>query len=194
MSRNEGVGETSPWINGWHPSAHQLRSPNFGPRPPGVSLDLIVVHSISLPPGVYGGDGVQRLFTNSLDWEEHPYYQSIRGLEVSAHFYISRNGDLWQFVSCDDRAWHAGVSSHEGRVNCNDYSIGIELEGVEGDTFETQQYARLGELCRALKSRYPIAHIAGHQHVAPDRKSDPGPGFDWRFFQQILAWNPKYFP
>jgi AmpD protein len=157
-------------------------------------VDLIVVHSISLPPGNYGGDGVQRLFTNTLDWNAHPYYRSIEGLQVSAHFYIRRNGELWQFVSCDDRAWHAGVSHYRGRDNCNDDSIGIELEGLEGDLFETAQYETLASLCAAIPQRYPIAHIAGHEHVAPGRKIDPGIGFSWAHLRQTLGWPLQCFP
>jgi AmpD protein len=119
------------WEEGWYVPARRCPSPNFGPRPAGVSIDLTVVHSISLPPGVYGGDAIERLFTNRLDWDAHPYFQQIRGLEVSAHFLVRRDGALVQFVSCDARAWHAGRSSWRGRDNCNDYSIGIELEGLE---------------------------------------------------------------
>ena len=137
---------------------------------------------------------MQRLFTNQLPWEEHAYYETIRGLEVSCHFYIDRKGGVWQFVSCDDRAWHAGVSSYSGRDNCNDYSIGIELEGMEGDVFEAEQYKALGSLCIELKTRYPIAHLAGHEHVAPGRKFDPGKGFDWLHLQNLLGWPTKCFP
>ena len=120
------------WQHGWYRHARALPSPNFGPRPANTAIDLIVVHSISLPPGEFGGDHVQALFTNTLDWDAHPYFQTIRGLEVSAHFFIRRDGALWQFVSVDDRAWHAGASCFGGRDNCNDYSVGIELEGLEG--------------------------------------------------------------
>jgi N-acetyl-anhydromuramoyl-L-alanine amidase len=167
------------WQDGWYQLARRLESPNFGQRPDGAQIDLIVIHSISLPPGQYGGDEVQQLFCNTLDWDAHPYFDTIRGMEVSAHFYIRRNGELWQFVSCLDRAWHAGQSSHLGRANCNDYSIGIELEGLEGDTFESAQYETLMGVCAALQQAYPIAHIVGHEHIAPGRKADPGAGFDW---------------
>jgi len=179
---------------GWYRFAHRLPSPNFGARPAAALIDLIVVHSISLPPGHYGGDEVARLFTNTLDWQAHPYFEQIRGLEVSAHFYVRRNGELWQFVGCDDRAWHAGVSSYRGRDNCNDDSIGIELEGLEGDPFEAPQYETLGSLCAALAQRYPIAHMAGHEHIAPGRKQDPGSGFRWPALHNILGWDPRYFP
>lgn len=182
------------WEGGWLRHAVRLPSPNFGPRPPQACIDLIVVHSISLPPGQYGGSGVQELFTNRLDWDAHPYYQQIRGLEVSAHFYIRRGGELWQFVSCDDRAWHAGRSHYRGRDNCNDDSIGVELEGLEGETFEPAQYQALTRLCQALRERYPIAHLAGHEHVAPGRKLDPGPGFDWHQLQTRLGLPSQCFP
>ena len=182
------------WHQGWYGYARRSASPNFGPRPLGAVVDLLVIHAISLPPGRYGGDEVQRLFTNTLDWEAHPYFQTIRGLQVSAHFYIRRNGELWQFVSCDARAWHAGQSSYRGRENCNDDSIGIELEGLEGDTFEAAQYESLSSLCAALAQRYPLQHVAGHQHVAPGRKNDPGAGFRWDFLQRSLGWADRYFP
>lgn len=182
------------WDGGWLRQAIRLASPNCGPRPPQACIDLVVVHSISLPPGQYGGQAVQELFTNRLDWDAHPYYQQIRGLEVSAHFYIRRNGELWQFVSGDDRAWHAGRSHYRGRDNCNDDSIGVELEGLEGDTFEPAQYEALATLCQALAQRYPIAHVAGHEHVAPGRKQDPGPGFDWPRLRGMLDFSSQCFP
>ncbi len=182
------------WQQGWHSQAQKLASPNFGPRPTGACVDLIVIHSISLPPGQYGGDAVQRLFTNQLDWDAHPYFQDIRGLEVSSHFYIRRDGSLWQFVSCNDRAWHAGQSEYRGRRNCNDDSIGIELEGLEGDTFEDAQYQQLAFLCQDIQSHYPIAHLAGHEHIAPGRKMDPGPGFQWQRLKLLLDFPPQVFP
>jgi AmpD protein len=182
------------WLQGWHLQAQRLTSPNFGPRPAAVCIDLIVVHSISLPPGQYVGDAVQRLFTNQLDWDAHPYFQRIRGLKVSAHFFIRRDGSLWQFVSCDDRAWHAGASHYKGKSNCNDHSVGIELEGLEGETFEDAQYLRLAQLCRDLKQNYPIVHVAGHEQIAPDRKMDPGPGFEWPRLQKLLDFPPQAFP
>jgi AmpD protein len=186
--------DTGLWQSGWYRFARPLRSPNFGPRPTDAQIDLIVLHSISLPPGRYGGDEVQQLFTNSLDWNAHPYFSGIRGLEVSAHFYVRRNGELWQFVSCDDRAWHAGASTWRGRSNCNDDSIGIELEGLEGDTFEHAQYETLASLCPAIAQRYAISFIAGHEHIAPGRKEDPGPGFDWRLLREQLGWDLAMFP
>ena len=182
------------WHDGWYGFAQALRSPNFGPRPEGTRTDLIVLHSISLPPGIYGGNEVQQLFTNQIDADAHPYFEGLRGLEVSSHFYVRRTGELWQFVSCDERAWHAGVSSWCGRANCNDYSIGIELEGLEGERFEAAQYDTLARLCPAIAQRYAIAHIAGHEHIAPGRKQDPGAGFDWPLLQSRLAWNSQMFP
>ena len=192
-----GVPETEAsalWRRGWYRFARVLPSPNFGARPPDACIDLIVVHSISLPPGQYGGSEVQQLFTNALDWAAHPYFTQIKGLEVSSHFYIQRNGELWQFVSCDDRAWHAGVSHYRGRDRCNDDSVGIELEGLEGETFEPPQYETLAGLCAALAQRYPIGHIAGHEHIAQGRKQDPGSGFDWPQLQRTLGWADRCFP
>ncbi|RYF71821.1 MAG: 1,6-anhydro-N-acetylmuramyl-L-alanine amidase AmpD [Comamonadaceae bacterium] len=193
-SAGAGAGEYAAWDEGWWRAARRLDSPNFGPRPAGVQIDLIVLHSISLPPGQYGGDEVQALFTNRLDWNAHPYFQQIRGLEVSAHFYVRRDGSVWQFVSCDARAWHAGASAWRGRSNCNDDSIGIELEGLEGERFDAPQYDALLRLMPALAQRYPIAHIAGHEHIAPGRKQDPGPGFDWWRLRRQLNWPADHFP
>ncbi|WP_219216150.1 1,6-anhydro-N-acetylmuramyl-L-alanine amidase AmpD [Variovorax boronicumulans] len=182
------------WQAGWYRFARALPSPNFGARPDGARVDLIVLHSISLPPGRYGGDEVQRLFTNQLDWDAHPYFQKIRGTQVSSHFYVRRNGELWQFVSCDARAWHAGASAWRGRENCNDDSIGIELEGLEGERFEDAQYETLASLCPAIAQHYAIAFVAGHEHIAPGRKIDPGPGFTWPRLQADTAWPAAMFP
>ena len=182
------------WQDGWYRFAQHLPSPNYGPRPSGACIDLVVLHSISLPPGVYGTDHVQALFTNQLDWNAHPYFKQIEGLQVSAHFYIRRGGEVWQFVSCDDRAWHAGASQYRGRSNCNDDSIGIELEGLEGDNFDPAQYEALAALLPVLQQHYPIVHIAGHEHIAPGRKADPGPGLDWTLLQKTLALPDRYFP
>jgi AmpD protein len=182
------------WHAGWWYGARRCESPNHGVRPAGIEVSLALIHSISLPPGVYGGDGVEQLFTNRLDWDAHPYYQRIRGLQVSAHFFIRRDGELIQFVSCDERAWHAGPSSWLGRPDCNDYSIGIELEGLEGELFEAAQYARLATLLEALARVYPIRHVVGHEHVAPGRKQDPGPGFDWAALRATLGWPEASFP
>lgn len=174
--------------DGWLDGARHIASPNFGPRPPGTSIDLALIHSISLPPGEYDGDAIERLFTNRLDWDEHPYYARIRGLEVSSHFVIRRDGEALQFVSCADRAWHAGASSWNGRANCNDYAIGIELEGLEGEAFEPAQYAVLTTLLRRLAQRYALRGVVGHEHVAPGRKQDPGAGFDWAALRLRLDW------
>lgn len=182
------------WRDGWFSAARRCESPNAGPRPPGGVVDLVVVHSISLPPGVYGGDEVEALFTNRLDWDAHPYFRQIRGATVSAHFLVRRDGELVQFVSCADRAWHAGVSSWRGRPGCNDYSVGIELEGLEGDTFETPQYVALAGLIDALARHYPIAGVAGHEHVAPGRKHDPGAGFDWARLRRLVTAPAPDFP
>jgi N-acetyl-anhydromuramoyl-L-alanine amidase len=182
------------WHQGWYRFARKLASPNFGARPQSAQTDLLVIHSISLPPGEFGGCNVQRLFTNQLDWSAHPYFEGIRDLKVSSHFFIGRAGELWQFVSCDARAWHAGQSAYRGRTNCNDDSIGIELEGLEGGTFEPSQYETLAGICAAVMAQYPIAHIAGHEHIAGGRKQDPGHGFDWGLLQRSIAAPGKYFP
>jgi len=156
--------------------------------------DLIVVHSISLPPGEYGGPQIEQLFTNALAWDAHPYFQQIRGLEVSSHFLIRRDGELVQFVACERRAWHAGRSQWRGRDNCNDFSIGVELEGLEGDAFEPAQYGTLARLCRDLQARFPsLREVAGHEHVAPGRKQDPGPGFDWARLIALTGWPAHAF-
>lgn len=187
--------DSSPlWREGRYRFAGQLASPNCGPRPSQAEIDLIVLHCISLPPGQYGGDEVQRLFTNQLDWNAHPYFKRIEGMEVSSHFYIRRQGELQQFVSCDQRAWHAGASSYLGRSNCNDNSIGIELEGVDNAPFDERQYETLVSLCAALLQRYPITQVVGHEHIAPGRKTDPGSGFDWALLQQALGLSSQFFP
>jgi len=185
---------TTLWRDGWYRFAKHTPSPNFGPRPVGINIDLVVLHSISLPPGEYGGPEIEALFTNTLDWDAHPYFQQIRGAEVSAHFVIRRDGALIQFVSCDDRAWHAGRSSYQGRDNCNDFSIGIELEGLEGHTFEAPQYETLSSLCAAIAQHYQLHRITGHEHIAPDRKQDPGACFDWKLLQHSLGWCDAQLP
>ncbi|HEX5686366.1 MAG TPA: 1,6-anhydro-N-acetylmuramyl-L-alanine amidase AmpD [Ideonella sp.] len=182
------------WVDGWWSGARAIVSPNFGPRPAPAEVSLVVLHSISLPPGTYGGDAVEQLFTNRLDPDAHPAFAELRGLQVSAHFFLRRDGRLQQFVSCDQRAWHAGVSRWRGRDNCNDYSIGIELEGLEGDRFEAAQYERLVTLLRVLQKRYGRFDVAGHEHVAPARKRDPGPGFDWAGLIGRLGWRADRFP
>ena len=194
MNRPDATRATPLWLDGWYQFAGRVPSPNFGPRPTDARVDLIVIHAISLPPGQFGGDEVRRLFTNQLDWNAHPYFKSIEGMQVSAHFFIRRNGDLYQFVSCNQRAWHAGTSSYRGRDNCNDDSVGIELEGIDGGPFEEAQYESLASVCAALLQGYPIAHLAGHEHVAPGRKNDPGRGFDWHQLQQSVGLPPRFFP
>lgn len=157
----------------------------------GQRITLAVVHSISLPPGQYGGVEVERFFTNCLDYATHPYFDSLRGMRVSAHFFIRRDGAVSQFVSCEQRAWHAGVSGWAGRDECNDYSIGVELEGLEGGRFETAQYVALTRLLRSIARRYPIDEVVGHEHIAPGRKADPGTGFDWPRLDRALGGRPS---
>jgi N-acetyl-anhydromuramoyl-L-alanine amidase len=164
---------------GWVATATKIDSPNLDARPGGAVPSLAIVHGISLPPGTFGGDGVARLFTNTLDAAAHPYYATLAQLRVSAHFFIRRDGTLLQFVPCTARAWHAGVSSWRGRERCNDFSIGIELEGTDEIPYMSGQYTTLAALLRALKRRYPIEAAVGHSDVAPGRKTDPGPAFDW---------------
>lgn len=170
----------TPDDTGWLPGAHRLPSPNCDARPADTAIELIVIHAIALPPDVFEGDAVIELFTNRLDWDAHPYYQGIRGLEVSAHFFIRRDGSLIQFVPCRLRAWHAGASSWEGRERCNDFSIGIELEGSDTTPFTEAQYATLTPLLDALRAAYPIRAVVGHSDIAPGRKTDPGPHFAWQ--------------
>lgn len=185
---------SSPWLDGWYAKARHVPSPNIGERPAGTVIDLAVVHSISLPPGMYGGPEIEQLFTNQLDWSAHPYFEQIRGLEVSSHFVIRRDGELLQFASVFARAWHAGRSSWRGRDNCNDFSVGIELEGLEHEPFESAQYAALATLLQALRAAWPIAAVAGHEHIAPGRKFDPGQAFDWPLLQGLLGWPTAAFP
>lgn len=164
---------------GWIEGVRRVPSPNFDARPAGEAVSLVVIHNISLPPGEYGGPGILDLFTNRLDPGAHPYYETLRGLRVSAHFLIRRDGELIQFVSTHDRAWHAGVSCFRGRERCNDFSIGIELEGTDFEPFTEAQYATLGRLLPALAAVHPLTDITGHSDIAPGRKTDPGPCFDW---------------
>lgn len=172
--------------DGMLPGARYIASPNCDRRPEDISVELLVIHNISLPPGEFGGPGIIDLFTNNLAPAAHPYYREIADLRVSSHFLIRRDGEIIQFVSCALRAWHAGESSWRGRSCCNDFSLGVELEGSDDVSFEDAQYDRLGELTRALQSSYPIAGIVGHSDIAPGRKTDPGPCFDWaRYFALI---------
>lgn len=165
--------------DGWLQAVDHLPSPNFGERPLPGDISLIVVHNISLPPGEFGGDWVEHFFLNQLDPTAHPYFATIADVQVSAHFYVRRDGRIVQFVGCDKRAWHAGRSTWCERENCNDYSVGIELEGCDEQPFAPAQYAALWQLIDALRARYPIKAIAGHSDIAPGRKTDPGEHFDW---------------
>lgn len=164
---------------GWLREARHLPSPNHDERPPQTAVELLVVHHISLPPGRFRGDAIERLFTNRLDPAAHPAFAPLRDLRVSAHFLIRRNGALLQFVDTDRRAWHAGASSFAGRERCNDFSIGVELEGDGGHRFTAAQYRGLRRLLARLRERYPLRWVAGHSDIAPGRKYDPGPRFDW---------------
>lgn len=162
--------------------ARFLFSPNCDERPSPDDLSLIVIHGISLPPGQFGTEGVTQLFTNTLNPAEHPYYAGIAQLKVSAHVFIRRTGEIIQYVPFNQRAWHAGVSSYQGRSVCNDFSVGIELEGTDDAPYEAVQYERLNTVIAALLAHYPTLsreRIAGHEHIAPGRKTDPGAGFDW---------------
>ena len=163
-----------------------IASPNCDARPVGSAIELLVIHNISLPPGEFGGPGIIDLFTSKLDRDAHSYYREIAGLKVSSHFLIRRDGEIIQFVACDQRAWHAGESSWRGRERCNDFSIGIELEGTDDVPFEDVQYERLAELTRALNANYQITDIVGHSDIAPGRKTDPGPCFDWVRYRSLI--------
>ncbi|AOJ00883.1 N-acetyl-anhydromuranmyl-L-alanine amidase [Burkholderia mayonis] len=190
-----GVKRFAVDAGGWVDGALREPSPNFEARPEGLAPSLVVIHNISLPPGEFGGDAIVELFQNRLDCDAHPYYDAhLRGVRVSAHFLIRRDGVLIQFVSCDVRAWHAGASSFFGRERCNDFSIGIELEGADDVAFDAPQYATLAALARALAAHYPIDAFAGHEHVAPGRKTDPGPHFDWQRFSDDAGFPARYFP
>ena len=175
--------------NGWIGQARQVPSPNFGPRPRDCGIDLVVIHNISLPPGQYEGDCIEQFFTNCLDWTGHAFFSEIEGMEVSAHLLIRRSGELIQFVSLEDRAWHAGESSINGRKECNDFSIGIELEGTDDDPYTNDQYCTLGSVTRTLMREYPSimsSDIVGHSDIAAGRKTDPGPAFDWLRYRKLL--------
>jgi AmpD protein len=169
--------------------ARWVPSPNHDPRPPATTVDLLVIHGISLPPGEFGGPWIEQLFQNRLEWEAHPYFATIRGLRVSAHLLIRRDGDLIQFVDLHERAWHAGASSFTGRSACNDFSIGIELEGADTIPYTDAQYRVLAETVRELMVRFPAIgpeRIVGHSDIAPGRKSDPGPAFDWGRLRSLI--------
>ena len=178
----------------WFDDARRVASPNFDARPPACGLDLIVVHGISLPPGEFGGPHIERLFCNRLDPHAHACFRAIADLRVSAHLLIRRDGSLVQFVRLCDRAWHAGESRFRGRVRCNDFSIGIELEGTDLTPYETAQYDRLADTCRILMRRWPAItadRLVGHSDIAPHRKTDPGPAFDWPRLMEPLGMPPR---
>lgn len=170
---------SGPWCEGWWHDALRRPSPNANERPDGARVELVVLHSISLPAGRYGGPEVEQLFLNTLDCDGDPSFDSLRGLRVSAHFFIRRDGRTLQFVPVHRRAWHAGVSRWWGRDACNDFSVGIELEGLEGGAFTAAQMRRLAGLLNGLCRTWPIREVVGHEHVAPGRKRDPGAGLDW---------------
>jgi AmpD protein len=172
--------------------ARQVASPNFDARPAGVAPDLLIVHGISLPPGEYGGSWIDQLFTNQLPWNAHPYFKQIEGMKVSSHLLIRRDGEVVQYVAFNQRAWHAGLSSYQGRERCNDFSIGIELEGTDDSPYEAEQYRELTRVLLALCGGYPslsLERLVGHSDVAPGRKTDPGDSFDWpRLRAMLRAW------
>jgi AmpD protein len=184
------TGPAALTADGWWPDALRYDSPHRDPRPCAgaglADITLLVIHNISLPAGRFGGPHVSDLFTGRIDYNADPSFADLRGLKVSSHFLIRRDGRAIQYVSADDRAWHAGQSSFRGREKCNDYSIGIELEGTDDTPFEPAQYAALAALTAALQTRYPLAEVRGHEHIAGGRKTDPGPLFDWEYYQKLL--------
>ncbi|WP_250657625.1 1,6-anhydro-N-acetylmuramyl-L-alanine amidase AmpD [Alkalimarinus coralli] len=178
-------GITDGWLNG----VTRVASPNFNQRPADTEINLLVIHNISLPPGEYGGDHIERFFTNQLDHSLHPFFKEIEGLKVSSHLLIKRNGEVVQFVPFNQRAWHAGLSVFQTVENCNDFSIGIELEGEDDVPYTSHQYSVLADITRSLMAEYPaisMDRIVGHQHISPGRKTDPGAAFDWTgYFAQV---------
>jgi len=187
-----------PDADGWVPAARRVPSPNFDARPEGMPVDLVVLHNISLPPGQFGTGDIEAFFQNRLDALRHPFFETIRDVRVSAHFLVTRSGELVQFVACTKRAWHAGQSDYRGRQRCNDFSIGIEIEGTDDVPFAQAQYETVARLVRALCVAYAIEGIAGHSDIAPGRKTDPGPHFDWVRFAGLaglpaglLPYRPK---
>lgn len=177
-------------LTGRYPGSRWVPSPNFGARPEGSAISLLVVHNISLPPGQFGGTEIEDFFCNRLDPAAHPYFATIAAMQVSAHALVRRDGSVVQFVSCLDRAWHAGRSCFDGQEECNDFSIGIELEGADDVPYTPEQYRTLADMARLTMMAWPeisAERIAGHSDIAPGRKTDPGPAFDWRYFSQLLA-------
>jgi AmpD protein len=181
--------------DGWVRGMRRRPSQNFDARPPGVPIELLVLHNISLPPGHFGGGRIEQLFCAALDVRAHPFLEQLAGVRVSAHFLVERDGTITQFVGCLQRAWHAGASSFEGRSACNDFSVGVELEGTDFTQFEPAQYAALAALASALRAALPLRAVRGHSHISPGRKTDPGPLFDWRRFAEAAklpsAWLPE---
>lgn len=183
--------------HGWLKPTVNIRlvpSPNFDQRHKNENISLLVIHNISLPPYQYGGPYIEQLFTNRLNPSAHPFFDEIKHLRVSAHFLIRRNGEIVQFVSTENRAWHAGVSSFNGRESCNDFSIGIELEGCDFEPFEPEQYEILSQLTKVLRARYTLRAVRGHEHIAPGRKTDPGPYFNWQQYQTESGWTKRQMP
>ncbi len=172
--------------NGWFSGVQRIASPNYDARPEHTAITLLVIHSISLPPNEFGGPAIRQFFTNTLDCTAHPYYAQLEGVKVSSHFLVRRDGSIIQFVACSRRAWHAGLSEWQERKRCNDFSIGIELEGSDFVPFDTPQYHSLARLTRYLKRQYPIRSIVGHSDIAPKRKTDPGPFFDWDRYLKLV--------
>lgn len=190
----EAAGPVRVGADGWVEGVRHHPSPNIDARPEGMLIDLIVLHNISLPPARFGTDDVLAFFTNTLDCGAHPYFEQLRDVRVSAHFFIRRTGECVQFASCDARAWHAGVSDFFGRTRCNDFSIGIEIEGTDDQPFTPAQYGATAALVRAICAAYPIRAIAGHSDIAPGRKTDPGPCFDWARLRCVAALGTALFP
>ena len=179
---------------GWVDGVRKLRCENFDARPAGAPVELLVLHNISLPPGRFGSQHVEQLFGNVLAAQDHPFLRQLQGLRVSAHFLIERDGRITQFVSCADRAWHAGASSFEGRASCNDFSVGVELEGTDFTLFAPAQYKALAALTVALRAVLPLRAVRGHSDIAPGRKTDPGPMFDWSRFARQAQLPPDWLP
>lgn len=183
-----------PDADGWVPAARRVPSPNFDARPDGMPVDLVVLHNISLPPGRFGTGDIEAFFQNRLDITRDPFFETIRDVRVSAHFLIARTGELVQFVACTQRAWHAGQSDFCGRQRCNDFSVGIEIEGADDQPFTLAQYDTVAALVAALRTAYPVQAIAGHSDIAPGRKTDPGPHFDWNRFARLAQVPPALLP
>lgn len=189
-----------PWRldrHGWLEPSQGVRhapSPNVDKRPPGTTVSLLVLHNISLPPGEFGEPHIEALFTNRLRIDAHPWFARLGGLRVSAHFLLQRDGGVIQFASTEARAWHAGTSVFAGRPRCNDYSLGVELEGTDELPYTDAQYSVLARLTKVLRTRYPLAAVRGHEHIAPGRKTDPGPAFDWARHRHTSAWLRRHLP